>query len=55
MAGVQRWTQLDLESGGLYDPLSLNRYLYMECDPANRIDPDGRSVECFLINLFRWH
>jgi RHS repeat-associated protein len=46
---VMRWTQMDPERGGLSDPMSLNPYAYVGCDPVNRIDPSGRvheSPEC---------
>ncbi len=35
------FTQLDSVAGSAQDPLSLNRYLYAEANPATLIDPDG--------------
>jgi RHS repeat-associated protein len=39
---VGRWTSADKWLGDLYRPLSLNRYLYCEDEPVNRVDPSGR-------------
>ncbi len=39
---VGRWTQTDPEPGCLRDPLSLNRFAYVDDDPANETDPSGR-------------
>ncbi len=36
-----RWTTADKYPGNLYQPLSLNRYLYCEDDPVNAVDPSG--------------
>lgn len=44
--------QLDPVLGKLTDPLTLNRYQYGNCDPANNVDPTGRSVGCILGSLF---
>ncbi len=41
-AGV--FTQLDTYAGSPGDPLSLNRYLYAEANPATLIDPTGHYV-----------
>ncbi len=43
MLGItsQRWTTADKYLGNLYQPLSLNRYLYCEDDPVNGVDPSG--------------
>ena len=38
---VSRWTSADKWLGGLYRPLSLNRYQYCEDDPVNAVDPNG--------------
>jgi RHS repeat-associated protein len=38
---VGRWTRADKWLGDLYRPLSLNRYLYCEHEPVNRVDPSG--------------
>ena len=38
------FTQLDSVSGSVQDPLSLNRYLYAEANPATLIDPSGHYV-----------
>ena len=38
------FTQLDSFSGSVQDPLSLNRYLYAEANPATLIDPSGHVV-----------
>jgi RHS repeat-associated protein len=39
--GRGRFLSLDLVMGDLARPISLNRYLYTEADPANRTDPLG--------------
>jgi len=38
-----RWTQQDPVKGNLPSPMSLNLYLYVQCDPINSVDPTGRS------------
>jgi RHS repeat-associated protein len=38
------FTQLDSVTGSAQDPLSLNRYLYAEANPATLIDPDGHMA-----------
>jgi RHS repeat-associated protein len=35
---------MDPFSGDIDDPMSLHRYLYAAADPANNIDPSGRSL-----------
>jgi len=40
---VGRWTSADKWLGDIHQPLSLNRYLYGEDDPANSVDPSGRD------------
>jgi RHS repeat-associated protein len=47
---LQRWTQQDPKSGHLMTPLSLNRYLYADDDPLNRMDPIGTN-SCGLGSL----
>jgi RHS repeat-associated protein len=42
------FTQEDTVRGAAADPLSMNRYLYAEADPATLIDPDGHGVDCGL-------
>ena len=37
-----RWTQQDALTGGVADPSTINRYVYVGEDPANRSDPSGR-------------
>ncbi|MHB8673224.1 MAG: RHS repeat-associated core domain-containing protein [Candidatus Limnocylindrales bacterium] len=38
------FTSLDTSLGQVADPLSLNRYLYAEANPASMIDPDGHAA-----------
>ncbi len=38
---VGRWTSADKWLGDIYQPLSLNRYLYGEHEPVMRVDPSG--------------
>jgi RHS repeat-associated protein len=45
--GVARWTQHDPERGQLTNPLSLNPYLYVGCNPVNATDPSGRQCTGF--------
>jgi len=52
-----RWTQQDAVSGSLGKPDSLNRYLYVDDDPVNQVDPSGRfavldCVGTILLTLF---
>ena len=44
-AGV--FTQLDSSLGGAQDPLSMNRFLYAEANPATLIDPTGHDACAF--------
>lgn len=41
---IARFTQLDPMAGKISDPVTLNRYQYANCNPANNVDPSGRSV-----------
>lgn len=34
-----RWTQQNLVAGTLFNPMTLNRYVYAACNPVNPIDP----------------
>jgi RHS repeat-associated protein len=38
-----RFWSMDTYEGLTGDPLSLHKYLYVECDPINKIDPSGQS------------
>ena len=49
--GIARWTQLDPVFGQITDPVTLNRYQYANCDPANNVDPTGRSVSGCVSDL----
>ncbi len=37
------WTSLDSVAGSAQDPLSMNRFLYAEANPATLIDPTGHA------------
>ena len=43
--GLGAFTQLDTYAGQAQDPLSMNRYLYAEANPATMIDPTGHGVK----------
>jgi hypothetical protein len=44
-----RWTQQDPVGGSLSKPDALNRYLYVDDDPVNQVDPSGKDIfECAL-------
>jgi RHS repeat-associated protein len=43
--GLGAFTQLDSYTGSAQDPLSMNRYLYAEANPATLIDPTGHYVQ----------
>jgi RHS repeat-associated protein len=45
---VGRWTQADTNAGDITDPLSPNRYVYVEDNPANAMDPSGTSLLDYL-------
>jgi len=40
---TQRWISADPVTARIYDPPSLNKYVYVRNDPVNRVDPDGRD------------
>ncbi|WP_037987297.1 RHS repeat-associated core domain-containing protein, partial [Teredinibacter turnerae] len=40
--GVGRFTQMDTWMGRVRDPITLNKYLYAEADPAGKVDPSGK-------------
>ncbi|TAL05454.1 MAG: RHS repeat-associated core domain-containing protein [Chloroflexota bacterium] len=42
------FTSLDSYAGQAIDPLSMNRFLYAEANPATFVDPTGHGVECGL-------
>jgi RHS repeat-associated protein len=37
-----RWTQQDAVGGSIGSPASINRYIYVSCNPVNGTDPTGR-------------
>jgi RHS repeat-associated protein len=42
--GIGAFTQLDTVAGSAQNPLSMNRFLYAEANPATMIDPTGHCV-----------
>ena len=42
---MMRFSQKDSSPAEQYEPLSLNRYLYVKDDPVNYHDPDGEFLE----------
>ena len=42
--GIGAFTSLDSYSGKAQDPLSMNRFLYAEANPATLVDPTGHQV-----------
>jgi RHS repeat-associated protein len=46
-----RWLTVDPLLGDLRNPQSLNRYAYVNGDPVNRLDPDGRSGILFCMEV----
>lgn len=55
MPDLARWTQPDPELGNPTDPMTLNPYVYVGCDPINLIDPSGRHSECAEDPSFWWN
>jgi RHS repeat-associated protein len=50
-----RWTQQDPVGGSLFDLNSGNRYMYVEDDPVNLVDPSGKaSLPCGLSVAFNY-
>ena len=48
--GIGAFTSLDSYSGKAQDPLSMNRFLYAEANPAPLVDPTGHNVGCASSN-----
>ena len=44
MPNLMRWTQPDPVKGNPANPMTLNGYAYVGCDPINATDPTGRAV-----------
>ena len=40
------WTQLDTFAGSVQNPLSMNRFLYVEGNPTTLVDPTGHDPSC---------
>lgn len=52
MPNLMRWTQPDPVMGNPANPMSLNPYTYVGCDPVNAVDPSGRQyLGCALSSL----
>jgi len=48
------FTQLDSYSGSALNPISLNRFLYANANPATLIDPDGHAASVpYVLHLHR--
>ncbi len=43
-----RFFSIDKHDGNLYDPYSLHRYVYVESNPVNNIDPSGNSLVAIM-------
>ena len=41
---MNRFSQKDIIQGGITEPTSLNRYLYVQNDPMNFTNPSGESL-----------
>ena len=41
------FTSFDSVSGSAQNPLTLNRYLYANANPATLVDPDGHAAKCY--------
>ena len=49
------FTSFDLVAGSAQNPLTLNRYLYANANPATLVDPDGHAVQnCGFDNKGKW-
>lgn len=50
---IGRWTQQDPVAGSIMNPGTLNRYVYVACDPINGTDPTGYFCwKYFAISVF---
>ena len=49
-----RFLTTDPESGSIFEPRSLHRYLYANADPVDNRDPSGRSVFLFNMEITAW-
>ncbi len=43
---IGSFTSLDSYAGQAVNPLSMNRFVYAEANPATFVDPDGHAVNC---------
>jgi len=50
--GVGRFLSRDTWDGDINNPLSLNRWNYVDSNPVNRVDPSGRNPNCWSLNPF---
>jgi RHS repeat-associated protein len=51
--GVGRFSRVDTFEGNIYNPLSLNKYLYTHGNPVNGIDPSGMFNLSDVITILR--
>ena len=48
---LKRFISRDPESGNVYEPVRINRYIFAGNNPVNNIDPNGRSFEKIVCDV----
>ena len=53
--GLGMFTSLDTVAGSAQDPISMNRFLYAEANPATLVDPSGHCTSSWWCDAVTWN
>ena len=53
--GLGMFTSLDTFAGSAQDPISMNRFLYAEANPATLVDPSGHCTSSWWCDAVTWN
>ena len=53
--GLGMFTSLDTVAGSAQHPLSMNRFLYAEANPATLVDPSGHCTNSWWCDALTWN